>query len=409
MAREIKRSKTKSENLIKRTWYETKKGTIISNAEQKYIVSAIIKTLEHFDTEDFLYGSKHCQIFDKVYLSVKYDTKTVKNKEIKKEVRKTRIRMAHDMGLGENTLLVVTQNSYDKFGNITKTEIIAPNGEKISETYGYNVGGSHVTEDIREQPSSVSKNGVEVMLAYNEPWQTPNFSISGDCAEEWKYDKYHERLTEKKYSEFESTSEQTFLETSLDKRRGELLAKNNLAYDMKGNIKSVTDQSGRKYGFEYNGFGEPVEYYEYEEDNRNLLLNAFGIWWWRCGIFFCGCDFSKGIEMYDTRRFICMTGDVINASGEIKDYSDRIGQIVYEFLGRRPPKREYTAAPATQSDTELIKKISDSRQGIKFNNLYKGDTSGYPSHSHADSALVFMLAWWTQNPLQIDSIFVYRV
>ena len=113
MAREIKRSKTKSENLIKRTWYETKKGTIISNAEQNYVVSAIIKTLEHFDTEDFLYGSEHCQIFDKVYLSVKYDTKTVKNKEIKKEVRKTRIRMAHDMGLGENTLLDFT-NTYIK-------------------------------------------------------------------------------------------------------------------------------------------------------------------------------------------------------------------------------------------------------------------------------------------------------
>ena len=112
-----------------------------------------------------------------------------------------------------------------------------------------------------------------------------------------------------------------------------------------------------------------------------------------------------GIEAYDTRRFICMTGDVLNASREIKDYSDRIGQIAYDFVGQRPPLKEYKPMPATQSDTELIEKISSSRQGIKFQALYKGDASGYPSWSHADSALVFILAWWTQNPLQIERIF----
>ena len=49
--------------------------------------------------------------------------------------------------------------------------------------------------------------------------------------------------------------------------------------------------------------------------------------------------------------------------------------------------------------------IRRSRQGAKFNTLYGGDTSGYPSHSNADSALVFTLAWWTQDPAQIDRIF----
>ena len=114
---------------------------------------------------------------------------------------------------------------------------------------------------------------------------------------------------------------------------------------------------------------------------------------------------SKGIEMYDTRRFVCMTGDIIYRRNEIKDYSDKIADIAYEFAGHRQPQREYKVAPATQSDTELIKKISNSKSGIKFSNLYNGDTSGYPSHSHADSALVFILAWWTQSPEQIDGIF----
>jgi hypothetical protein len=114
---------------------------------------------------------------------------------------------------------------------------------------------------------------------------------------------------------------------------------------------------------------------------------------------------AKGIEMYDNRRFICVTGDTINGSREVKDYSDRIAAIAYEFAGRRPPRKEYTPVPATQSDNELIGRIEISKQGAKFEALYRGDISGYPSHSHADSAIVFTLAWWTRDPAQIDRIF----
>jgi hypothetical protein len=113
---------------------------------------------------------------------------------------------------------------------------------------------------------------------------------------------------------------------------------------------------------------------------------------------------EKGIEMYDNRRFICITGNTINGSREIKDYSGSIADIAYEFAGKRPPRMEYTATPATQSDTELIDRIFRSRSGAKFQALYRGDTSAYPSHSHAESAMVWTLAWWTQNPAQIDGI-----
>ena len=114
---------------------------------------------------------------------------------------------------------------------------------------------------------------------------------------------------------------------------------------------------------------------------------------------------GAGIECYDTRRFVCMTGDLLGGCKEVKDYSDSIADISYEFVGRRPPKREYVPVPAAQSDAELIAKVSNSRQGIKFNALHGGDMHGYPSHSHADSGLVFLLAWWTQDPAQIDRIF----
>jgi|GEM_PF-477430 len=113
---------------------------------------------------------------------------------------------------------------------------------------------------------------------------------------------------------------------------------------------------------------------------------------------------KAGIEMYDKRRFICMTGDVLNGSKEIKDYSNEIGQIAYDFVGKRQPVREYKHIAASQSDTDLTEAISKSKQGTKFNALYAGNIGAYPSHSHADSALVFTLAWWTQDPNQIDRI-----
>ena len=114
---------------------------------------------------------------------------------------------------------------------------------------------------------------------------------------------------------------------------------------------------------------------------------------------------KAGIEAYDNKRFICMTGDLLNGSREIKDYSDRIANIAYEFIGKRPPAKEYTPVPATQSDSELIAQISKSKQGAKFQALYTGDKSAYPSHSHAESGFVFMLAWWTRDPAQIDRIY----
>jgi putative DNA primase/helicase len=114
---------------------------------------------------------------------------------------------------------------------------------------------------------------------------------------------------------------------------------------------------------------------------------------------------DKGIEIYDNRRFICMTGDIIDGRHEILDYSGKTAEIAYTFTGRRLPPRQYEPAESKATDTELIEEIRNSRQGTKFNALMRGDISGYPSHSHADSALIFILAWWTQDPSQIDGIF----
>ena len=52
-----------------------------------------------------------------------------------------------------------------------------------------------------------------------------------------------------------------------------------------------------------------------------------------------------------------------------------------------------------------ISKIRESKQARKFDELYSGNTSGYPSPSNADFAFIRLLVFWTQDRNQLDSIF----
>ena len=56
------------------------------------------------------------------------------------------------------------------------------------------------------------------------------------------------------------------------------------------------------------------------------------------------------------------------------------------------------------SDNEIMGKIRNSAQRSKFERLYSGDISAYPSASNADYAMVRILAFWTQDKAQIESI-----
>jgi primase-polymerase (primpol)-like protein len=112
-----------------------------------------------------------------------------------------------------------------------------------------------------------------------------------------------------------------------------------------------------------------------------------------------------GLEMYDTKRFCCITGDVIDGRKEILDYSDKIAEINEEFIGKRISiVQNRVFVTPSMSDQQIILRISESKSGPKFNALYRGDINGYPSHSNADFALARMIAFWTQDPKQIDAI-----
>ncbi len=112
-----------------------------------------------------------------------------------------------------------------------------------------------------------------------------------------------------------------------------------------------------------------------------------------------------GLEMYDTLRFVCITGNVIGEKKELADLSDKIGDINVRYMGKPEKIKPAIRKKATEADNVLIERILKSVQGEKFRKLYSGDWSGYASQSSADYAFVRMLTIWTQDERQIDSIF----
>lgn len=112
-----------------------------------------------------------------------------------------------------------------------------------------------------------------------------------------------------------------------------------------------------------------------------------------------------GLEMYDTLRFVCVTGNVLGEKKPLADLSDKIGDINLRYMGKPIEHKPAIRRQATQTDKAIIERISKSVQGEKFQKLYSGDWSGYASQSSADFAFVRMLTIWTQDESQIDSIF----
>ncbi len=119
-------------------------------------------------------------------------------------------------------------------------------------------------------------------------------------------------------------------------------------------------------------------------------------------------DRRKGnIEMYSEGRFFTVTGKVL---GEVKEIQERTAQaaIVHEkYLKRDEPKPANQPAPDIDlSDSELINRAMNAKNGHIFRALWNGDISGYPSQSEADLALCNLLAYWTNgNAYRMDALF----
>ena len=122
-----------------------------------------------------------------------------------------------------------------------------------------------------------------------------------------------------------------------------------------------------------------------------------------------GARRKKNVEMYDGGRFFIMTGNVYR--GEILPIAE-CSETIKILHSKYVQSPQSSATPRevekiTLTDTELIDKARQAKNGIYFQALYEGNWQGaYTSQSEADLAFAHMLAFWTQRNFdQMDRIF----
>jgi len=144
------------------------------------------------------------------------------------------------------------------------------------------------------------------------------------------------------------------------------------------------------------------------------LLNTYaevspsgeGLHLWALGRLPEGRRRRKGVEMYNSRRFITITGN--HLAGTPTDLQERTQQLadLHRRVFAEPAHTLKVTAPVDLSDEVLIQRAMTARDGAKFRALWNGDTTGYPSQSEADLALCRLLAFWCgNNPERIERLF----
>jgi len=117
---------------------------------------------------------------------------------------------------------------------------------------------------------------------------------------------------------------------------------------------------------------------------------------------YAGCKSQKlgvGVEVYDTNRFMVMTGRRMSGEPEPQDRQDELLALCRKLW----PKREkfYSRRPGHPGavgleDQEILERARRSRSGAQFRKLYdQGDSSGFASASEADFSLINSLIFWT--------------
>ena len=116
------------------------------------------------------------------------------------------------------------------------------------------------------------------------------------------------------------------------------------------------------------------------------------------------------IEMYCKDRFFVVTGQHLEGTqAEMKENQVAINKLYEKRFGDSEPKKaEKKQQPENKlklSDSEIIDIASRAKNSDKFKSLYSGSTTRYNSDSDADLAICSLLAFYTQDAGQIDSIF----
>lgn len=113
----------------------------------------------------------------------------------------------------------------------------------------------------------------------------------------------------------------------------------------------------------------------------------------------------SSIELYTSKRYMTMTGDVFR-DAPIREYGE-LTRILYDELGG--PSQVFNVMGNIEqrlSDEEVFNMAKNAQNGTKFIDLWEDNWSVYySSQSEADFALVDIVAFYTQNRLQIERMF----
>jgi primase-polymerase (primpol)-like protein len=118
------------------------------------------------------------------------------------------------------------------------------------------------------------------------------------------------------------------------------------------------------------------------------------------------------IEVYGRFRFLTMTGGRWSSEDALGTSTPEFEEVLKTLLangngsnGNDRCSFEPCLDPLAGEDYTLVGKILNSAQGEKFDRLWRGDSSGYPSQSEADFALCSILSFWTgKNPQRVDRL-----
>jgi len=114
------------------------------------------------------------------------------------------------------------------------------------------------------------------------------------------------------------------------------------------------------------------------------------------------------IEVYDTGRYLTMTGEVFEG---FKEIAERDLKPLFDRFFPAPspaPKVEpkKAASPLGDTDDQILERMFNSQDGATARRLWQGNIEGYESASQADWALLRQIAFYAgNNPEQMERIF----
>lgn len=114
------------------------------------------------------------------------------------------------------------------------------------------------------------------------------------------------------------------------------------------------------------------------------------------------------IGVFDRGRFFALTGHSYQGSPlQITEHQRTVEWLLDHIQRRCRPGKDRRPDDAELTDSEMIQRARQAKNGAKFTRLWAGDwQSDYGSQSEADLALCCMLGFWCgPNPLRIDSLF----